>query len=55
MTRFEVLRPPLYDGVSVTRAAAEANVSLRTAGRWLSALPRSGARGLGDTNRGPYR
>jgi putative transposase len=58
MTRFDVLRPHLYDGVSVTRAAAEAKVALRTAERWLSAYRDGGLVGLAReprANRGERR
>jgi putative transposase len=58
MTRLDVLRPHLYDGVSVTQTAADAKVSLRTAERWLSAYRDRGLAGLAReprTDRGERR
>lgn len=42
MRRLAVLRPHLEEDVSLTRAAAEAGVPLRTARRWLSRYRRGG-------------
>jgi putative transposase len=42
MARWETLRPAVEDGVSLTRAAADAGVALRTAQRWLAAYRMSG-------------
>jgi len=41
-----VLRPHLFDGVPLTRAAAAAAVPLRTAQRWLASYKADGAAGL---------
>lgn len=51
MSRFAVLRPTIEDGVPLTRAAAEGNVPLRTAERWLSAYRTDGLVGLASTPR----
>jgi transposase len=50
MRRFQVLLPHLDDGVPLARAAAEADVPLRTAQRWLQ---RYRAGGLGGLARSP--
>lgn len=46
MARFAVLRPHLEDGVPLTRAAAEAEVPIRTVRRWLARYRRDGLVGL---------
>lgn len=46
MTRFVVLQPHLERDVPLTRAAADAGVSLRTAQRWLTRYRRHGLAGL---------
>ncbi|WP_371917538.1 helix-turn-helix domain-containing protein, partial [Pseudomonas sp. GP01-A1] len=46
MARFAVLRPTLEEGVPLTRAAADADVPLRTARRWLTRFRRDGLAGL---------
>jgi putative transposase len=51
MARFAVLRPTLEEGVPLTRAAAEADVPLRTAQRWLARFRRDGLAGLARTSR----
>jgi putative transposase len=44
--RWRVLRPHLEDGVSLSRAAGEAGVALRTAQRWLTRYRADGLAGL---------
>lgn len=51
MARFAVLRPTLEEGVPLTRAAAEADVPLRTAQRWLARFRRDGLAGLARASR----
>lgn len=51
MSRFEVLRPHLEDGVPLTRAAAAGGIPLRTAQRWLRRYRDSGLAGLVRTER----
>ncbi|WP_264669861.1 Mu transposase C-terminal domain-containing protein [Arthrobacter sp. VKM Ac-2550] len=51
MARWSVLSPHEHEGVPLTRAAAEAGVSTRTAERWLSAYRRHGLAGLAPTPR----
>ena len=51
MARFAVLRPTLEDGVPLTRTAAQADVPLRTAQRWLARFRRDGLAGLTRTPR----
>ena len=51
MVRFVVLRPYLEEGVPLTRAAAEADIPLRTAQRWLARYRRDGASGLARPRR----
>ena len=46
MQRFAVLRPFLEDEVPLARAAAEADVAIRTARRWLAAYRKAGLAGL---------
>lgn len=46
MTRFEVLRPHLEDGVPLVRAAEEAGVPTRTVRRWLARFRQDGVAGL---------
>lgn len=46
LERFEVLRPCIEKGVSVTTAAAQARLGRRTVVRWLTAYKRHGLRGL---------
>jgi putative transposase len=46
MLRFAVLRPHLEDEISLTRAADEADVPLRTAQRWLARYRHDGLAGL---------
>lgn len=46
MARWETLRPAVEDGVPLTRAAADAGVTPRTAQRWLAAYRASGLVGL---------
>ncbi|GJE39808.1 MULTISPECIES: Mu transposase C-terminal domain-containing protein [Methylobacterium] len=58
MARFAVLRPTLEEGVPLTRAAADADVPLRTARRWLTRFRRDGLAGLARAVRcdvGRYR
>lgn len=52
MRRFEVLRPHLDDAVPLSRAAADGEVPLRTAQRWLARYTSSGLAGLSRSNRG---
>jgi putative transposase len=51
MVRFVVLRPYLEEGVPLTRAAAEADIPLRTTQRWLARYRRDGASGLARLRR----
>ncbi|MFD4357465.1 Mu transposase C-terminal domain-containing protein [Nocardia sp. NPDC058518] len=51
MSRFAVLRPHLDDEVPLTRAAAQADVPLRTAQRWLHRYRTFGLAGLAPTRR----
>jgi len=46
MTRFAVLRPHLEDGVPLSRAAADADISIRSAERWLTRYLGGGLVGL---------
>ncbi len=46
MRRFAVLRPHIEDGVSLITAARTADVSIRTAQRWLAHYRASGLKGL---------
>lgn len=46
MRRFAVLRPHIEDGVALTAAARAADVSIRTAQRWLSRYQAFGLEGL---------
>jgi DNA invertase Pin-like site-specific DNA recombinase len=46
MSRWKTLRPTIEDGVPLTRTAADADVGLRTAQRWLAAYRDSGLVGL---------
>ena len=49
MSRFEVLRPYLEDGVPLARADAASRTPLRTAQRWLHRYRASGLAGLAPT------
>lgn len=51
MRRFQVLLPHLHDGVPLARAAAEADVPLRTAQRWLQRYRAGGLDGLARSPR----
>ncbi|MCE5290841.1 MAG: Mu transposase C-terminal domain-containing protein [Nocardiaceae bacterium] len=53
LRRWQVLAPHLQDGVPLTRAAAEADIALRTAQRWLHRYHASGLAGLARTPRTP--
>jgi putative transposase len=46
MRRFEVLRPHIEGGATLSDAAAAADVPLRTAQRWLANYRREGLAGL---------
>ena len=46
MARLVVLRPTLEEEVPLARAAAEADVPLRTAQRWLARYRKDGVQGL---------
>jgi putative transposase len=46
MRRFEVLRPHIEGGATLSHAAAAAGVPLRTAQRWLANYRREGLAGL---------
>lgn len=52
LSRWQVLRPHLEDGVALTVAAREAGVGLRTARRWLAAYRADGLAGLAPKERG---
>lgn len=52
MTRFDVLRPHLEDGVPLACAAKAAGVPIRTARRWLARFLKGGLAGLARTERG---
>jgi putative transposase len=52
MTRFEVIRPAIEDGVPLAACAAEAEVPLRTAQRWLARYRQDGLAGLARRGRG---
>lgn len=49
--RWQVLRPTLEDGVSLTAAAESAGVALRTAQRWMAAYRSAGLAGLARPRR----
>ena len=49
--RFAVLKPHLEDGVSLTQAATDARVAVRTAHRWLANYRASGLSGLARSAR----
>lgn len=51
ITRFAVLKPHLEDGVSLTQAATDAGVAVRTAHRWLANYRASGLSGLARSAR----
>ena len=51
MRRFQVLLPHLHDGVPLARAAAQADVPLRTAQRWLQRYRAGGLDGLARSPR----
>jgi putative transposase len=51
ITRFAVLKPHLEDGVSLTQAATDAGVAVRTAQRWLAKYRASGLSGLARSAR----
>ena len=51
MARFAVLRPTLEEGVPLIRAAADADVPLRTVRRWLTRFRRDGLMGLARASR----
>jgi len=46
LTRFEIIRPFLEDGVPLTRLAKEQQIVLRTARRWVERYRKSGLAGL---------
>ena len=46
LTRFEIIRPFLEDGVPLTRLATEQQIVLRTARRWVERYRKSGLAGL---------
>lgn len=46
IARFAVLKPHLEDGVSLTQAASDAGVAVRTARRWLAKYRTAGLPGL---------
>jgi putative transposase len=46
LTRFEIIRPFLEDGVPLTRLAKEQQIVLRTARRWVERYRKSGVAGL---------
>jgi hypothetical protein len=46
LTRFEIIRPFLEDGVPLTRLAKEQQIVLRTALRWVERYRKSGLAGL---------
>ncbi|RUP02113.1 MAG: transposase [Mycobacterium sp.] len=51
MARYAVLRPHLDDGISLTEAARQGEVALRTAQRWLASYRKSGLVGLARPGR----
>ncbi|WP_374726616.1 helix-turn-helix domain-containing protein [Nocardia kruczakiae] len=51
MSRFEVLRPHIEDGVPLIRAAGQAGVAARTAQRWLQRYRTAGLAGLAPARR----
>lgn len=51
MTRFELLKPHLEDGVPLARVASDAGIALRTAKRWLARYRAHGLAGLVRTVR----
>ena len=46
LTRFEIIRPFLEDGVPLTRLAKEQQIVLHTARRWVERYRKSGVAGL---------
>ena len=51
MTRFELLKPHLEEGVPLPRVASDAGIALRTAKRWLARYRVRGLAGLVRTVR----
>ena len=51
MTRFDLLKPHLEEGVPLARVASDAGIALRTAKRWLARYRARGLAGLVRTAR----
>lgn len=52
LERFRIMQPAIEDGVPLVQVAQEANISSRTAQRWMAAYKREGLAGLAKRPRG---
>lgn len=51
LERFRIMRPAIEDSVPLVQVAQEANISIRTAQRWMAAYKRDGLAGLAKSPR----